>query len=78
MESVNVPGKKTGYDSQHSWEKSLSHYCLKAFIAYSTITNWHHSKIKSQCCMNSQKYKIIIIIILGTTFKYVTCIILYT
>ena len=51
---------------------------LKAFIAYSTITSWHHSKIKSQCCMNSQKYKIIIIIILGTTFKYVTCIILYT
>lgn len=28
MESVNVLGKKTGYDSQHSWEKSLSHYCL--------------------------------------------------
>lgn len=26
--------KKTGYDSQHSWEKSLSHYCLTESIFY--------------------------------------------
>ena len=51
-------------------------YCIFYNNKLAFIPNWNLSK--SQCCMNSQQYKIIIMIILGTTFKYVTCIILYT